>query len=183
MSPHWTGFFVGVGATFLISSLSSYRAEEIADEKLQKEQQRVREVADLLSDTLKYGCDKMDDYHDKVQAGLTLRDLAEPNIRKRSMAETLAREQRFKEGKQTEQDIKFKKRIEEEERRRQEEKRRKEEAERARKRRLEEMEKEWKREDEKREERRREDKRLDLQESQVKALTQIARNVKKSNRN
>jgi hypothetical protein len=71
----------------------------------QKEHQQTHELADLLSDTLKYGCDKMDDYHEKVEAGLTLRDLAEPNIRKRSVAEKLARDQRFKEGIATEQDI------------------------------------------------------------------------------
>jgi hypothetical protein len=75
----------------------------------------------------------------------------------------LARDQRFKEGKATEQDIKFRRRVEEE--------RRKEEAERATRRRMEEMEEEWRREDE----------RLDLQRSQVKALARIAENVKDFN--
>jgi uncharacterized membrane protein YccC len=129
----------------------------------QKEHQQTHELADLLSDTLKYGCDKMDDYHEKVEAGLTLRDLAEPNIRKRSVAEKLARDQRFKEGIATEQDIKFRRRVEEE--------RRKEEAERATRRIMEEMEEEWRREDE----------RLDLQRPQVKALARIAENVKDFN--
>lgn len=163
MAPHWTGFFIGVSATFLISCLSSYSVEEQTKEKFQKEHQQTHELADLLSDTLKYGCDKMDDYHEKVEAGLTLRDLAEPNIRKRSAAEKLARDQRFKEGKATEQDIKFRTRVEEE--------RRKEEAERVTRRRMEEMEEEWRREDE----------RLDLQRSQVKAPARIAENVKDFN--
>jgi uncharacterized membrane protein YccC len=163
MAPHWTGFFIGVSATFLISCLSSYSVEEQTKFFFQKEHQQTHELADLLSDTLKYGCDKMDDYHEKVEAGLTLRDLAEPNIRKRSAAEKLARDQRFKEGKATEQDIKFRRRVEEE--------RRKEEAERATRRRMEEMEEEWRREDE----------RLDLQRSQVKALARIAENVKDFN--
>ena len=160
MAPHWTGFFIGVSATFLISCLSSYSVEEQTKEKFQKEYQQTQELADLLSDTLKYGCDKMDDYHEKVEAGLTLRDLAEPNIRKRSATEKLARDQRFKEGKATEQDINFRSRVEEE--------RRKEEADRAARRRREEMEEEWRREEE----------RLDLQRSQVKALARIAQNVK-----
>jgi hypothetical protein len=84
MAPHWTGFFIGVSATFLISCLSSYSVEEQTKIFFQKEHQQTHELANLLSDTLKYGCDKMDDYHEKVEAGLTLRDLAEPNIRKRS---------------------------------------------------------------------------------------------------
>ncbi len=127
MAPHWTGFFIGLSATFLISCLSSYSVEEQTKEKFRKEHQQTHKLADLLSDTLKYGCDKVEDYHEKVEAGLTLRDLAEPNIRKRSAAEKLARDQRFKEGKATEQDVKFRKRIEEE-RRRVEEERRQEEA-------------------------------------------------------
>jgi uncharacterized membrane protein YccC len=163
MAPHWTGFFIGVSTTFLTSCFSSYSVEEQTKENFQKEYQQTHELADLLSDTLKYGCDKMDDYHEKVEAGLTLRDLAEPNIRKRSAAEKLARDQRFKEGKATEQDIKFRRRVEEE--------RRKEEAERATRRKMEEMEEKWRREDE----------RLDLQRSQVKALARIAENVKDFN--
>ncbi|ERF76386.1 hypothetical protein EPUS_07094 [Endocarpon pusillum Z07020] len=163
MAPHWTGFFIGVSATFLISCLSSYSVEEQTKERCQKEHQQTHELADLLSDTLKYGCDKMDDYHEKVEAGLTLRDLAEPNIRKRSAAEKLARDQRFKEGKATEQDMEFRRRFEEE--------RRKEQAERETRKRMEELEEEWRREDE----------RLDLQRSQVKVLARIAENVKDFN--
>lgn len=163
MAPHWTGFFIGVSATFLISCLSSYSVEEQTKERFRKEHQQTHELANLLSDTLKYGCDKMDDYHEKVEAGLTLRDLAEPNIRKRSAAEKLARDQRFKEGKATEQDINFRRRVEEE--------RRKEEAERATRKRMEEME----------EQRRREDERLDLQRTQVEVLARIAENVKDFN--
>lgn len=105
-----------------------------------------------------------------MEAWLTLRDLAEPNIRKRSAAEKLARDQRFRDGKATEQDVRFRRRIEEE-RRREEKERRQEEAERAARRRMKEME----------EERRREEERLDLQGAQVDALSRIAENVKDFN--
>lgn len=89
-----------------------------------QEHRRAQELERLLSGTLRFGCERMEDYHDRRDAGLSLRDLAQPNIDARKEVDMEAMETRVREGRATVQDLKWKRRIEEWRKRREEEERR-----------------------------------------------------------
>jgi hypothetical protein len=81
----------------------------------------------LLIGTLHLGCDGMEEYYDRIEAGESLRDLAKPNIDARILVEREARAKRWRECRATEQDHKFEKRSEERRMQREEWERRNEE--------------------------------------------------------
>jgi hypothetical protein len=81
-------------------------------EKYMQERKRSLELEGLLIGTLRFGCDRMEDYHDKRDAGLSLKALARPNIEARKSREAEQCAKRYREGRQTEQDLKAKERWE-----------------------------------------------------------------------
>jgi hypothetical protein len=86
----------------------------------------------LLIGTLPLGRGGMEDYHDRIEVGESLPDLAKPNINARTLVGREARARRWRDGKATEQGLKFEKRSEERRMQREEWERRNEEMRRER---------------------------------------------------
>jgi hypothetical protein len=106
----WTGIFIVCSAGFLVHCLTGPDCKTW--KKYMQERKRAQELEVLLVGTLRFGCDRMEDYQDQRDAGLSLKDLTEPNIKRRRLVEKEEMEKRFSEGRPTEQDLQCRTRCE-----------------------------------------------------------------------
>jgi hypothetical protein len=71
-----------------------------------KEKKRANELEMLLISTVRWGCDSMEDIHDRREAGQSLDEIASPNIEQRRELESELWAVRTREGTETEFDLK-----------------------------------------------------------------------------
>ena len=81
-----------------------------------RERRRANEAEELLAWTARFGCDKHENYHDLVADGWTVRQLVKLDVERRHEKDKADMELRFKEGTPTLQDVKWRQRLQDQER-------------------------------------------------------------------
>lgn len=109
-----TLFVIGCGAGLFANLI--FGSESKFEQQYMREQQRAKEAEDHLFWAARFGCNKRENLYDLIAEGWTVQQLVKLDVQRRHKKDEADMELRFEEGTPTLQDVKWRKRIQDEKR-------------------------------------------------------------------